>query len=747
MKSALLCWSLAVAAVAQEPRLTHGPFRGHVDTEAMHVWARAEGPGAFTLQLTSLADGALTIATAVAAAEHDFVLHFTANGLTAAQAFSLRILQGEQEVFTGGPWLTALPDDASTATIAFGSCSSDKGFVEQPIWGRILARAPQALVLLGDTPYIDLGTVEARRRRHREFFAFAPVRATLQSVPTWTTWDDHDYTANDEFGAVKGSETARPVFVDYHAHAGYGDGERGIYTRFRQGPIEVFVLDARTFADTEPSVLAPGERTLLGKAQTQWLQQGLRNSTATFRVLACGMVWNDGVRPSKKDCWGNWLPERDALFRWLGEQRIGGVVLVSGDVHRSRVILHPTKALAGYDIPEFVTSPLAQNVLESNKVDVPGLVFDAGEAHSCLFLGATRAANDDDSMLRAVFQAGDGREFHVRELLRASLQRANAAVHYRRAVALMKAAFGDEYDRLPTSDVANEKIEAQVEDMVAAPWRAAVKVAEPALAEWLVAVSIDRCWFREPAKNDFNSEFLADLLRGLLGLQQVVKARCLQAVADGDMQVAADSIAALLAYASHLQQGTSTLPWAIAAEIEQQCASLHSWLRQRAPVGVGAAAVESSRAAIARHLGTRPGLAAVGVVARNEVFRSFEVSLRMLAGGKDRKAVFARELGVDVRRHFVTLLDPLFATCDAIGESLTPEVAAQLAVRTGELVARRAARSKALKALGDKAADGAADVDAAADLALLLATMLVPNLDGLLTEIDAAHRTLVAAAK
>ncbi|MFY9341983.1 MAG: alkaline phosphatase D family protein [Planctomycetota bacterium] len=423
MRGVTLLFPLLVAVLAAqepEPALTHGPFRGHVDTTSMHVWARASTPGEWSLVLREVGAEAERKVAASARAEHDCTLHFAATDLSPATAYDAVLRCGERVVWTGGvPWTTAMADDASAATIAFGSCAHDQTFREQPIWGRILARSPHALVLLGDTPYIDLGTVASRRQRHREFFAFPPVRAALAALPTWTTWDDHDYGQNDQFGAVKGSETARGVFVDYHAHAGYGDGTTGIWTRFRRGPVEVFLLDTRSCADGGDSVLAPGQRTLLGKAQIDWLQRGLLASTAAVRVLACGMVWNGGVRPNKADCWGNWLPERDALFRWLGEQRIGGVVLVSGDVHRSRVIVHPTKALAGYDLPELITSPLAQNVLESNKVDVPGLQFDAGEAHSCLFLDVRRGGSG--VVVVATFQAGDGREFHRRGFTAAEL--------------------------------------------------------------------------------------------------------------------------------------------------------------------------------------------------------------------------------------------------------------------------------------------------------------------------------------
>ena len=101
----------------------------------------------------------------------------------------------------------------------------------------------------------------------------------------------------------------------------------------------------------------------------------------------------------------------------LGRDGISGLALVSGDVHRQRLIIHPTKALLGYDVPEFISSPLAQNPLDSNKVDLPGLEFDAGEGASALLLTADR------KRLTARFIAGDGRECYVREFELPDLRR------------------------------------------------------------------------------------------------------------------------------------------------------------------------------------------------------------------------------------------------------------------------------------------------------------------------------------
>ena len=89
--------------------------------------------------------------------------------------------------------------------------------------------------------------------------------------------------------------------------------------------------------------------TLLGRRQWDWLRRELVASTAEVKILACGMIWNEAVYPGKFDCWMAYPYERHALFRFLGENNISGVVLIGGDIHLSRTLVHPTRELVGYE--------------------------------------------------------------------------------------------------------------------------------------------------------------------------------------------------------------------------------------------------------------------------------------------------------------------------------------------------------------------------------------------------------------
>ena len=371
-----------------EPKLTHGPLRGACDTMSIDFWARASVPGEYTLELKQADRSGPAPVVSKAEVENDLTLHWHIEELAQGAKYSCRIQSGKLTLYDSGErtFEATISDSDSKATLVFGSCCEEKLRPDQPIWGTIESTHPDALVLLGDTPYIDSTNLGVQRSAYREFFNFAPIRRSLLGMSCYFTWDDHDYASNDQYGLITGRENSRRAFLEYHASQNLGVDGEGIFTSFRRGPVEVFVLDTRWFADIEPSVLAKDRRSLLGAKQSAWLKHGLLSSSAPFKILTCGMVWNDAVRPGKKDCWGNWLDERDGLLRWIGEKHISGLVLVGGDIHRSRVILHPFKSMVGYDVPEFISSPLAQSVIEAAKVDAPGLLFDVGAPASFLWM-------------------------------------------------------------------------------------------------------------------------------------------------------------------------------------------------------------------------------------------------------------------------------------------------------------------------------------------------------------------------
>ncbi|MFZ9879797.1 MAG: alkaline phosphatase D family protein [Phycisphaerales bacterium] len=278
--------------------------------------------------------------------------------------------------------------DARTARLVFGSCA-DIDDATAATWRAISGERPDALVLIGDTPYIDSTDLAKQRARYRAFAKVPDFAALVSMTPIYSTWDDHDIGRNDTDGRLPGKENARKAFLEYRPNPSAGDGAAdGIYTSFRHGPVEVFVLDTRWFAATEASAQDPDKPSLLGERQWAWLADRLARSTAPVKIVASSMVWHELGSATKRDHWGAYPHEFARFARLVKSTRASGVVLVSGDIHRSRVVTHRTADLAGEDLVEIVTSPLHARSFASGALAGPDVAFDGGIARSYLVVDA-----------------------------------------------------------------------------------------------------------------------------------------------------------------------------------------------------------------------------------------------------------------------------------------------------------------------------------------------------------------------
>jgi alkaline phosphatase D len=383
-----------------------GPMLGDLTADSVRIWLRTAAPRSSVVEIKD-ADGEIVRRCPLqTTAESDHTGILEVLDLAPAARFTFSI-DGKTDPDW---WFRTRPASDGACRIAFGSCA-DEGDGSASVWRRMEGDEVTALVLLGDTPYIDTTDLARQRSRYRAFAQPADFARLVSHVPVYSTWDDHDFGRNDTDGNLPGKENSRQAVTEYRPNPSFGENGEGIYTNFRQGPVEVFLLDARWFARTEGDLSAP---TLLGARQWAWLERSLAASTAPFKVLACGMVFNGSVRPFKTDCWGVYPAEYDRLIDLIARVKSQGVVLVSGDVHWSRVIRHDTKDRLGYDLMEFVTSPIHEKLIPAANPPHPGLVFSVGEINSFLLVDAVTA--DDASTLVARIRNAAGQDLHVEEI-------------------------------------------------------------------------------------------------------------------------------------------------------------------------------------------------------------------------------------------------------------------------------------------------------------------------------------------
>jgi phosphodiesterase/alkaline phosphatase D-like protein len=407
-----------------------GPLVGHVDTQTARLWYRpAPAHNVHRQWLCELRHERQppVVGQALIDGDHDDTLHFEVSGLKPDTEYQYRIFPvGETsdwsvEQNSHGQLRTlwvpaALPEEV---VLGLGSCAPS---TPDHIWTRVLQEGCQGFVFLGDTPYIDSDQLSVARTKHRDFLRQPEIAAMIRQIPCWGTWDDHDFGINDGHGDFSGKHVARIAFCEYRANRTFGhDAEgneqprpfgegRGIHTSFRFGPLEVFLLDPRWFSRTGPSWADPAQTTCLGRHQWEWLKEKLRDSTATFKAITTGMIWDD-KKNSEKDDWETYSYEREAIFDFIRDQRIPGCFLIGGDIHVSRALNYGDRV--GYPLWQFIISPMHGSTISSLNVPHPALVHSAVEPHVFLRLGVNhkelqaRWINRDGRQIFSVVLAAD----------------------------------------------------------------------------------------------------------------------------------------------------------------------------------------------------------------------------------------------------------------------------------------------------------------------------------------------------
>lgn len=365
----------AVAAEASNtgyPRLMQGPMVGALAPTEVKIWVRTSGPYAVTVQYDTdpeLASPRETEPIETTKAD-DYTGVVVVSGLEPATEYFYRITvdgirdryleQLEPFRFETAP----PPDEAANLRIAFGSCPKYQDDRIQPIWPWVAHYRPDILFWIGDNVYadtLDPDIIREEYRRQRDVPALQPI---LRDVSHLAVWDDHDYGLNNHDRTNPIKEGAYVAFLEYWANPSYGLPEvKGVFFKYTWGRVDFFFLDDRWYRDPAEAPDVPG-KTMLGDGQLGWLKSELAASNAVFKVLVSGSGFSveKGVGG---DSWAAYLHERDALFDFIRDREISGVVLLSGDTHIGELNVIPWSARGGYDYYDLVSSPLAQMTPDS----------------------------------------------------------------------------------------------------------------------------------------------------------------------------------------------------------------------------------------------------------------------------------------------------------------------------------------------------------------------------------------------
>jgi alkaline phosphatase D len=426
--------------IANRPNLTHGVASGDPRADGALVWARSDSTVRMIIETsaTEAFSNPARIEGPQLTPASDGTGRVRVTGLEPGQTVYYRVILEGEDGATSEPvvgvfkTVPAQPENIkfvwSGDVVGQGWGINRQGGMA--IFGAMADRRPDFFVHSGDAIYADNPVPETQRQNDGSTYASVTAPAKNQvaqtlddfrgnyaynltdenyrrfnaTVPQLVQWDDHEVLNNWFPGeSLAGQNRKGYTETDADKLAGYAyqawrewqpveppeavDGR--LHRKIAYGPLlDVFVLDMRSYKDPNPQAWAQSDDGgILGREQTQWLIDGLKKSTAVWKVIANDLPISIVVPDAATDPVGgpksmeavaqgeNGRPlgREIAFSRILSETKeVRNVVYLTADVHYTAAIsYHPEQAGFTDFTPfwEFVSGPLNAGAFPESPLD------------------------------------------------------------------------------------------------------------------------------------------------------------------------------------------------------------------------------------------------------------------------------------------------------------------------------------------------------------------------------------------
>lgn len=409
----------AISYANQRAPVTHGIQSGDVSFDSGVVWGRTDRPARMLVEV-STTESFKTIQHGVfvdALPETDFTAKALVDGLPPGQDIFYRIsfqdlcsptIIGEPRV---GRFRTAPAERRSVSFLWSGDTAGcgwgiDESRGGMRTYATMLEQRPDFFIHCGDTIYADCPldrewklpngdvwrnlvteekskvaeTLADFRGNYKYNLLDRNVLAFNEQVPTLAMWDDHevmnDWFPDQMFKSLSGEEQSAMLLAARGSRAfreympmRESAGESGrVYRRIPYGPmLDVFLLDMRSYRGSNDNQTIPvlgSDTALLGATQSAWLKRELKNSRATWKVIAAdlpiGLVSADAVAQGDGPPLGRELEIADILS-FIKHAGVTNTVWLTADMHYTAAHYYdPSRAVFQDFEPfwEFVSGPL-----------------------------------------------------------------------------------------------------------------------------------------------------------------------------------------------------------------------------------------------------------------------------------------------------------------------------------------------------------------------------------------------------
>jgi hypothetical protein len=243
-------------------------------------------------------------------------------------------------IIPGGTFHAAAARRSGPFSIALASCANLSHCPrDQRAWNFLRAQNPQLLVLMGDTVYANTtlrSMIWAEHLQQRGVDSYADA---VRQIPTIATWDDHDFGPNNSGGGnveLDYRDESALAFRELFHGLPFARPNGAIYYKLSWQDVDLFVLDVRYFRQRYATWIpfAP-LRQMLGAEQWTWLEDEVRRSDATFKIIVSGTTLDSGETETWADSYAlEWRRLKDLA------RNHKGVVVASGDIHRCDTQAH-----------------------------------------------------------------------------------------------------------------------------------------------------------------------------------------------------------------------------------------------------------------------------------------------------------------------------------------------------------------------------------------------------------------------
>lgn len=206
-------------------------------------------------------------------------------------------------------------------------------------------------------------TLEGYRSRYADHRRDLDLQALHRAHPMIAIWDDHEF-ANNACPTIGGEEEGevwtqrrQAATQAYYEWLPISEArEERLYQKFQLSPyVDLWMLDTRMDGrspplgeDQNPRIERFNEnRTLISLEQERWLSEGLQASSAPWKLIGqqvmMGQLQLRGALESERentlllnpDQWDGFAIQRARLLTMIQEQALGGIVVLTGDIHTS----------------------------------------------------------------------------------------------------------------------------------------------------------------------------------------------------------------------------------------------------------------------------------------------------------------------------------------------------------------------------------------------------------------------------